>query len=76
MDKARLLLVMHSHGTRSGGLKLERWKFHTNMWKNFFIGGMTECWNRFPREVVESPPLELFKTYLDTYLCPTVGNLL
>ena len=28
-----------------------------------------EYWNRLPREVVESPSMEIFKTHLDTYLC-------
>ena len=32
---------------------------------------VTEHWNRLPREVVESPSLETFKTNVDTYL----GNL-
>ncbi|KAK4829514.1 hypothetical protein QYF61_005153 [Mycteria americana] len=33
---------------------------------------MTEHWNRLPREVVESPSLEIFKSHLDVVL----GNLL
>ena len=30
---------------------------------------MTEHWKMFPREVVESPFMEIFKTHLDAYLC-------
>ena len=37
---------------------------------------VTEHWNRLPREVVESPSLEIFKSRLDAYLCDLVGNLL
>jgi len=39
------------------------------MWKNFFRTGVTEHWNRLPREVVESPSMEIFKSQLDAYLC-------
>jgi len=54
--------------TRGDGHKLEYGKFHTNAEKNFFMVRMTECWIRLPRDIVESL-MEIFKTYLDTYLC-------
>jgi len=44
-------------------------KFHVNTRKNFFTLRVTEHWNRLPREVVESPSLEIFKTHLDKVLC-------
>ena len=69
MDEARLFLMMRSNRTRSNGLKLEHRKFHTNMQKTFFMARMMEHWNRLPREVVESPSMEIFKTCLNTYPC-------
>ena len=42
------------------------------MRKNFFTLRVTEPWPRLPREVVESPSLEIFKTRLDTVLCSLV----
>jgi len=39
------------------------------MRKNFFTLSVTEPWNRLPREAVESPSLEIFKTCLDKVLC-------
>jgi len=39
------------------------------MRKNFFPLRVTKHWNRLPREVVDSPSLEIFKTSLDKVLC-------
>ncbi|KFV85410.1 hypothetical protein N308_09936, partial [Struthio camelus australis] len=54
------------------GHKLKHRKVHLNIRKNFFTVRLTEHWNRLPREAVQSPSLEIFKTCLDTIL----GNLL
>ncbi|KFV80742.1 hypothetical protein N308_05975, partial [Struthio camelus australis] len=54
------------------GHKLNHRKFHLNMRENFFTVRVTEPWNRLPREVVESPSLEIFKSHLDEIL----GNVL
>lgn len=39
------------------------------MRKNLFTVRVTEHWNRQPKDVVASSPLEVLKTHLDTLLC-------
>ncbi|KAJ7410787.1 hypothetical protein WISP_106134 [Willisornis vidua] len=58
--------------TRGSGHKLCQKRFKVDIRQNFFMERVDKHWNRLPREVVESPSLEMFNKRLDVALSAMV----
>ena len=66
MQRVRFFSVVCSDRTGGNGHTLKHKRLRLNIRKHFLL--VTKHWHRLPREAVESPSLEIFKSHLDMVL--------
>lgn len=67
-DMANLFSAVYGDWTKGNSHNLQHRKFCTNTRGNFCTVRVMEHCNGLPRDIVDSSPLEIFKTHLAAYL--------
>ena len=68
------MLTGNSNRMRGDGLKLHQERVRLGIRKHFFSGRAARHWHRLPREVVQSPSLEVFQSPVDVALRDVVSG--
>ena len=61
----RTMFTLNENPTRNHGFKLVVPRFRTNKFRDFMTVKVCRVWNSLPRELVNAPSVESFKTNLD-----------
>ena len=68
LERSQLFTRVSSNRTGRNGFKLKEGRCRLDVRGKFFTEGVLRCRNQLPREVVDAPSLEMFKTRLDEAL--------